>query len=66
MSYLNYILFFSEVNEKSKNDEKPKRKKVTLKDKAVQTARGEKIKIEVEDLTSEGMLLLKRKNWRKL
>lgn len=62
MSYLNYILFFSEVNEKSKNDEKPKRKKVTLKDKAVQTARGGKIKIEVEDLTSEGMLLLKRKN----
>ncbi|XP_071878951.1 geminin DNA replication inhibitor isoform X2 [Bombus fervidus] len=40
-----------EVNEKS--DEKPKRKKVTLKDKAVQTARGGKIKIEVEDLTSE-------------
>lgn len=62
MLYLNYILFFSEVNEKSKNDEKPKRKKVTLKDKAVQTARGRKIKIEVEDLTSEGMLLLKRKN----
>lgn len=62
MSYLNYILFFSEVNEKSKNEEKPKRKKVILKDKAVQTARGGKIKIEVEDLTSEGMLLFKRKN----
>ncbi|XP_050577457.1 geminin isoform X2 [Bombus affinis] len=42
-----------EVTEKSKNDEKPKRKKITLKDKAVQTARGGKIKIEVEDLTSE-------------
>lgn len=62
MSDLSYILFFSEVNEKSKNDEKPKRKKLTSKDKAVQTARGGKIKIEVEDLTSEGMLLLKRKN----
>lgn len=62
MSYLNYILFFSEVNEKSKNEEKPKRKKVILKDKAIQTVRGGKIKIEVEDLTSEGMLLFKRKN----
>ncbi|XP_017752428.1 PREDICTED: geminin [Eufriesea mexicana] len=43
----------SDVTEKSKNDEKPKRKKIILKDKAVQTARGGKIKIEVEDLTSE-------------
>lgn len=42
----------SEVTEKPKND-MPKRKKITYKDKAVQTARGEKIKIEVEDLTSE-------------
>ncbi|XP_031844661.1 geminin DNA replication inhibitor isoform X2 [Nomia melanderi] len=41
-----------EVTEKSKHDA-TKRKKVTLKDKAVQTARGDKIKIEVEDLTSE-------------
>ncbi|XP_017886121.1 geminin isoform X1 [Ceratina calcarata] len=43
----------TEVTEKTKNDEKPKRKKITFKDKAVQTARGGKIKIEVEDLTSE-------------
>ncbi|CAL7947255.1 unnamed protein product [Xylocopa violacea] len=42
-----------EVTEKTKSDEKPKRKKITFKDKAVQTARGGKIKIEVEDLTSE-------------
>lgn len=52
-------MFFSEVIEKPKNDEKAKRKKVVLKDKAVQTSRGGKIKIEVEDLTSEGILLLK-------
>ncbi|XP_043526757.1 geminin isoform X2 [Frieseomelitta varia] len=43
----------NEVVEKPKNDEKAKRKKVVLKDKAVQTSRGGKIKIEVEDLTSE-------------
>ncbi|XP_006609799.1 geminin isoform X1 [Apis dorsata] len=43
----------NEVKEKPKIDEKPKRKKIVLKDKAVQTARGGKIKIEVEDLTSE-------------
>ncbi|XP_076233199.1 geminin DNA replication inhibitor isoform X2 [Calliopsis andreniformis] len=42
----------TEVTEKQKNDA-PKRKKITFKDKAVQTARGGKIKIEVEDLTSE-------------
>ncbi|CAD1480019.1 unnamed protein product, partial [Heterotrigona itama] len=42
-----------EIIEKPKNDEKAKRKKVVLKDKAVQTSRGGKIKIEVEDLTSE-------------
>ncbi|KZC13316.1 PREDICTED: geminin isoform X2 [Dufourea novaeangliae] len=41
-----------EVTEKSKHDA-PKRKKITLRDKGVQTARGDKIKIEVEDLTSE-------------
>lgn len=43
----------NEVVEKPKNDEKAKRKKIILKDKAVQTSRGGKIKIEVEDLTSE-------------
>lgn len=43
----------TEVTEKTKNDEKPRRKKITSKDKAVQTARGGRIKIEVEDLTSE-------------
>ncbi|XP_053988010.1 geminin isoform X2 [Hylaeus anthracinus] len=42
-----------EHNDKSKHDAQ-KRKKITLKDKGVQTARGNKIKIEVEDLTSEG------------
>ncbi|XP_076673937.1 geminin DNA replication inhibitor isoform X1 [Andrena cerasifolii] len=42
----------AEVTEKPKHDA-PKRKKITFKDKGVQTARGEKIKIEVEDLTSE-------------
>lgn len=42
----------NEVIEKPKN-EPTKRKKITFKDKAVQTARGGKIKIEVEDLTSE-------------
>ncbi|KOC67174.1 hypothetical protein WH47_11831 [Habropoda laboriosa] len=42
----------SDVTEKTKNDA-PKRKKIVSKDKAVQTARGGKIKIEVEDLTSE-------------
>ncbi|XP_076183428.1 geminin DNA replication inhibitor isoform X2 [Ptiloglossa arizonensis] len=41
-----------EIIDKSKHDG-PKRKKITLKDKGVQTARGEKIKIEVEDLTSD-------------
>ncbi|XP_061928364.1 LOW QUALITY PROTEIN: uncharacterized protein LOC133665632 [Apis cerana] len=46
----------SEVKEKPKIDEKPKRKKIVLKDKAVQTTRGGKIKIEVEDLTSEAGL----------
>lgn len=49
------------MKEKPKIDEKPKRKKIVLKDKAVQTARGGKIKIEVEDLTSEGIFLLKTK-----
>lgn len=49
------------MKEKPKIDEKPKRKKIVLKDKAVQTARGGKIKIEVEDLTSEGIFLLKIK-----
>lgn len=47
------------MKEKPKIDEKPKRKKIVLKDKAVQTTRGGKIKIEVEDLTSEGIFLLK-------
>lgn len=42
----------TEVSEKPKTDI-PKRKKTTFKDKAVQTPRGEKIRIEVEDLTSE-------------
>ncbi|XP_034182822.1 geminin DNA replication inhibitor isoform X1 [Osmia lignaria lignaria] len=42
----------NEVKEKPKT-EPTKRKKVTFKDKAVQTPRGGKIKIEVEDLTSE-------------
>lgn len=42
----------NEVIEKQKN-EPTKRKKITFKDKGVQTARGGKIKIEVEDLTSE-------------
>ncbi|XP_012147326.2 geminin DNA replication inhibitor isoform X2 [Megachile rotundata] len=42
----------NEVIEKPKN-ESTKRKKITFKDKGVQTARGGKIKIEVEDLTSE-------------
>lgn len=42
----------NEVIEKPKN-EATKRKKITFKDKAVQTARGGKIKIEVEDLTSD-------------
>lgn len=42
----------SEITEKPKHDA-TKRKKATLKDKAVQTARGDKILIEVEDLTSE-------------
>ncbi|XP_076277861.1 geminin DNA replication inhibitor isoform X2 [Lasioglossum baleicum] len=42
----------SEITEKPKHDT-TKRKKATLKDKAVQTARGDKILIEVEDLTSE-------------
>ncbi|XP_078044721.1 geminin DNA replication inhibitor isoform X2 [Augochlora pura] len=41
-----------EITEKPKHDT-TKRKKVSVKDKAVQTARGDKIKIEVEDLTSE-------------
>lgn len=49
------------MKEKPKIDEKPKRKKIVLKDKAVQTARGGKIKIEVEDLTFEGIFLLKTK-----
>ncbi|XP_076654650.1 geminin DNA replication inhibitor isoform X2 [Halictus rubicundus] len=44
-----------EITEKPKHDT-TKRKKVTLKDKAVQTARGDKILIEVEDLTSEGTI----------
>lgn len=41
----------NDVTEKPKHD--PKRKKVTFKDRGVQTARGNKIKIEVQDLTSE-------------
>ncbi|KAF7408511.1 hypothetical protein HZH66_003048 [Vespula vulgaris] len=40
------------TSEKSKKESKT-RKKIVYKHKAVQTARGEKIKIEVEDLTSE-------------
>ncbi|CAD6230966.1 GSCOCG00006900001-RA-CDS [Cotesia congregata] len=47
---------FSEMSEKTKK-EAPKKdkkiKKIIFKDKACQTARGNKIKIEVEDLTSE-------------
>lgn len=41
-----------DISEKPKK-ENTKRKKVVYKHKAVQTARGDKIKIEVEDLTSE-------------
>ncbi|XP_012272671.1 geminin isoform X2 [Orussus abietinus] len=40
-------------NAKSRNEVSKSNKKVNYKDKGVQTARGEKIKIEVEDLTSE-------------
>ena len=43
-------------NDTTKN-ETIKRKKITVKDKSVQTARGGRIKIEVEDLTSEGNLI---------
>lgn len=43
----------NELSEKPVRNDTTKRKKVTYKDKAVQTARGDKIKIEVEDLTSE-------------
>ncbi|XP_076627595.1 geminin DNA replication inhibitor isoform X1 [Colletes latitarsis] len=42
----------SELHDKKKQDDS-KRKKITFRDKGVQTARGDKIKIEVEDLTSE-------------
>ncbi|XP_011311984.1 geminin [Fopius arisanus] len=42
-----------EMSAKPKGDSGKKLKKSTHKDKACQTARGDKIKIEVEDLTSE-------------
>lgn len=38
-------------NDSGKTD---KRKKITLKDKGIQTARDRKIKIEAKDLMSEG------------
>lgn len=41
------------IEVKSDTGKTEKRKKITLKDKGIQTARGRKIKIEVEDLTSE-------------
>ncbi|XP_015595759.1 geminin isoform X2 [Cephus cinctus] len=44
--------FKDEMTDKMKN-EITKRKKITYKDRAVQTAWGEKINIKVEDLTSE-------------
>ncbi|XP_033230033.1 uncharacterized protein LOC117181466 isoform X2 [Belonocnema kinseyi] len=43
----------TKVRSDTPKNESTKRKKATSKDKAIQTARGEKIKIEVEDLTSE-------------
>ena len=42
------------MGDKTKNEtQKSQKKKSAFKDKACQTARGDKIKIEVEDLTSE-------------
>jgi len=47
----NYV-YFSNVSQRTKDV--PKHKKVTIKNKAVQTARGEKVKIEADDLISTG------------
>lgn len=56
------------MSEKTKK-EAPKKdkkiKKIIFKDKACQTARGNKIKIEVEDLTSEGTIIFKFKIFNK-
>lgn len=48
-------MYFRDVTETVKKDAS-KCIKVTKKSKAVQTAREEKIKIKVEDLTSTGMI----------
>ena len=44
----------TKVRSDAPKNETTKRKKSTSKDKGIQTARGGKIKVEVEDLTSEG------------
>lgn len=55
--FINYINCYSEMSAKTKKEapqKDKKTKKITFKDKGCQTTRGNKIQIEVEDLTSEG------------
>jgi len=51
----NYV-YFSNISQKTKDV--PKVKKVTIKNKAVQTVQEEKVKIEADDLISTGRYIL--------